>query len=99
LAFFEQEGAMAKKLWARAAMIGMLLGAFTLGYISGSATQQRADAQGLGGLLEQSGKAGGVLGAATQLGSSVVEMQGHVNGLQKNLDTLKQLQSALGGGK
>jgi hypothetical protein len=88
---------MAKKLLTRAAMIGMLLGAFTLGYVSGSATQQRADAQGLGGVLEQTGKAGGALGTASQLGSSVVEMQGHVNGLQKNLDTLRQLQSALGG--
>jgi hypothetical protein len=88
---------MAKKLSTRMVMIGVLLGAFTLGYVYGSVTQQRADAQGIGGLLEQSGKAGGTLGAASQLGSSVVEMQGHVNGLQKNLDTLKQLQSVLGG--
>ena len=88
---------MAKKLLTRAVTIGMLLGAFTLGYVYGSATQQRAHAQGLGGLLDQAGRAGGVLGTAAQLGSSVVEMQGHVNGLQKNLDTLKQLQSALGG--
>lgn len=86
---------MARKLLSRAVMIGMLLGAFTLGYIYGTTTQLRADAQGLGGLLE--GKAGGTLGAATQLGSSVLEMQGHVDGLQKNLNTLKQLQSVLGG--
>jgi hypothetical protein len=33
----------------------------------------------------------------TQLGSSIVEMQNHVNGLQKNLETLKTVQSALGG--
>lgn len=88
---------MARKLLTRAVMIGMLLGAFTLGYVSGSATQQRADAQGLGGILEQAGKAGGALGTAGQLGSSVVEMQGHVNGLQKSLDALRQLQSTLGG--
>lgn len=82
----------------RAAMIAMLRGAFTLGYVYGSATQQRADPQGLGGLLEQSGKTGGARwGPLPKLDSSVVEMQGHVNGLQKNLDTLKQLQSALGG--
>jgi hypothetical protein len=88
---------MANKLVRRAVTVGMLLGAFTLGYVYGSSAPHRADAQGLGGLLEQSGKAGGALGAATQLGSSIVEMQGHVSGLQKNLDTLKQLQSALGG--
>jgi hypothetical protein len=88
---------MAKKIITRAAMIGMLLGAFTLGYLSGSVSQQRADAQGLGGILEQAGKAGGPLGAASQLGSSIVEMQEHVSGLQKNIDTLKKVQSALTG--
>ena len=36
-------------------------------------------------------------GSVSQLGSSVVEMQEHVNGLQKNLDTLKKVQSALSG--
>ena len=33
-----------------------------------------------------------------ELGTSIVEMQEHVSGLQKNLDTLKKIQSALGGG-
>lgn len=75
----------------------MLLAAFTLGYVFGSVTQQRADAQGLGGLLEQAGKGGGPLAAAAQLGSSIVEMQDQVNGLQKNLDTLRKVQSALTG--
>jgi hypothetical protein len=60
-------------------------------------SQQRADAQGLGGILEQAGKAGGPVGAASQLGSSIVEMQEHVSGLQKNIDTLKKVQSALTG--
>jgi len=31
------------------------------------------------------------------LGTSIVEMQEHVNGLQKNLDTLRKLKGALGG--
>jgi hypothetical protein len=35
----------------------------------------------------------------TELGSSIVEMQQHVNGLQKNLDTLKKIQGVLGGGR
>jgi hypothetical protein len=88
---------MAKKVITRALMVGMVLGTFTLGYVCGSATQQQADAQGLGGVLGQAGQAGGVLGAAGQLGSSIVEMQDHVTGLQKNLETLKKVQSALGG--
>jgi hypothetical protein len=61
------------------------------------AVDSRGDAEGLGGILEQAGNTDGALGTASQLGSSVVEMDGHVNGLQKNLDTLRQLQSTLGG--
>jgi len=88
---------MAKKIISRAVMIGMLLGTFNLGYFYGSVSQQRADAQGMGGILEQAGKAGGPVGAASQLGSSLVEMQEHVSGLQKNIDTLKKVQSTLTG--
>jgi hypothetical protein len=88
---------MAKNIITRTVMTGMILGAFTLGYVCGSVNQPRADAQGLGGILEQAGKAGGPLGAVTQLGSSIVEMQDHVSGLQKNIDTLKKVQSSLTG--
>jgi hypothetical protein len=42
---------------------------------------------------------GGALGSAKELGSSIVEMQQHVDGLQKNLATLKKVEAALGGGK
>jgi hypothetical protein len=35
----------------------------------------------------------------TELGSSIGEIQQHVDGLQKNLTTLKKVQAALGGGK
>ncbi len=88
---------MTRRRTTAAVVVGMLLVAFTLGYVVGSATQQRADAQGLGGMLEQAGKGGGALGSITQLGSSIVEMQDHVTGLQTNLDTLRKVQSALGG--
>jgi hypothetical protein len=81
----------------RAVAAAMLLGAYALGYASGTVSQQRADAQGLGDLLQQAGKAGGPLAAAAELGSSIVEMQDHVTGLQKNLDTLRKIQSALTG--
>ena len=75
----------------------MTVAAFGFGYVAGTVTQRRADAQGLGGMLEQAGKLGGPAGAVAQLGSSIVEMQQQVSGLQKNLDTLKQVQSALTG--
>ena len=86
-----------KSLVSHAMLVGMCVGIFGLGYLCGSMSQHRADAQGLGGVLEQAGKMGGPVGAAGQLGTSIVEMQQHVTGLQKNIDTLKGVQSALMG--
>jgi hypothetical protein len=88
-----------KSVLARAALVAMSIAIFGLGYLCGTIQQQRAFAQstGIGGLLEQAGKAGGSLGTVGQLGTSIVEMQQHVSGLQKNLDTLKTIQSALTG--
>jgi hypothetical protein len=80
----------------RVFMVALMLGVFALGYFCGTVGQRQADAQ-LGGLLEQAGKAGGPMGSVAQLGSSIVEMQDHVTGLQKNIDSLKKIQSALGG--
>ena len=71
--------------------VSLLGGMFVLGYVSGSVRQRPAEAQ-LPGV-------GGTLGSVTELGSSIVEMQQHVDGLQKNLGTLKKVQSALGGSK
>jgi hypothetical protein len=88
---------MKKDAAARAFVICMILAAFTVGYFCGSVGQQRADAQSIGGFLEQAGKGGGPLATASQLGSAIVEMQDHVTGLQKNIDTLKKVQSTLTG--
>jgi hypothetical protein len=71
--------------------LSLLGGMFLLGFVSGSLSQRPAQAQ-----LPQ---LGGALGSAQELGSSIVEMQQHLDGLQKNLATLKKVQAALGGGK
>jgi hypothetical protein len=86
-----------RRIFARAALTAVILAAFSLGYVCGSVTQRRADAQGLGNIMEQAGKAGGSLGAVSELGSSIVEMDKHVSGLQKNLEVLRKVQSALTG--
>jgi hypothetical protein len=83
---------MANKMAARIAMIGVVFGTFTLGYVCGSVSTPRASAQ-----LQLPGGLSGTLGAASQLGSSITEIEQHVNGLQKNLDSLKKVQSALTG--
>ncbi len=88
---------MAHKQIARLAMAGVLVAVFTLGYVCGSVSLRPAGAQlpqlpgGIGG------QAGGTLAAVGQLGSSITDMEQHVDALQKNLDTLKKIQSALGG--
>jgi hypothetical protein len=75
----------------RGVFISLLGGVFLLGFVSGAVSQRPAQAQ--------VPKLGGALGSAQELGSSIVEMQQHVDGLQKNLATLKKVQAALGGGK
>jgi hypothetical protein len=87
---------MVKKAISRGLMTAIFAAVFGLGYFCGTVNQRQADAQ-IGGLLEKAGKGGGTLGSVTQLGSSIIEMQDHVNGLQKNLETLRKVQSALGG--
>jgi len=84
----------------RVARMALLATIFAVGFFCGSITQRRADAQieELGKeAIQKAGGSGGVLGSAVELGNAIVDMQQHVNGLQKNLDTLKKVKSSLGG--
>jgi hypothetical protein len=80
--------------------VGLVGTIFAVGFLCGSVSQHRADAQ-LGDLgkeaLEKAGGSGGMLGSAVKLGESIVEMQQHVDGLQKNIEVLKKVKSSLGG--
>jgi hypothetical protein len=87
---------MTKKKLSRGLMIAIMAGVFGLGYLCGSMTQRQAEAQ-IGGLMEKAGKAGGPVGSVANFGSSLVEMQDHITGLQKNLDTFKKVQASLTG--
>jgi len=91
---------MASRTIGRGLLAALLAGTFAAGFVCGTVTERRADAQIKelgGGLLKDAAGQGGVLGQAAQLGTSIVEMQDHVTGLQKNLDTLRKVQSALTG--
>ncbi len=84
----------------RSIQVGVLTAVFATGYLCGSTSQRTADAQvgDLGGAaMKQAGESGGALGSATKLGTAIVDMQDHVSALQKNIDTLKGIKSALGG--
>ena len=72
-------------------LVSLLGGMFLLGFVSGSVRPRSAQAQVPG--------MGGALGLVTEFGASIVEMQQHVDGRQKNLATLKKGQAALRGGK
>lgn len=74
---------------------GVLAGTFALGYLVGSVSTPPADA-GLGDMIKDAAKSG-KLGPVGDLGTSIVEMQEHVDGLQQNLETLRKVKSTLGG--
>ena len=77
---------MTKSKFSRGLMTAAIVGVFGLGYVCGSMTQQQANAQ-----------MGGPVGSVAQFGSSITEMQDHISGLQKNLDTFKKVQASLPG--
>jgi hypothetical protein len=91
---------MAASSIRRGVQVGLFAGLFAAGFLCGSVTQRRADAQ-LGELgkeaMEKAGQPGGALGSAVQLGTAIVEMQQHVDGLQKNIDVVKKVKASLGG--
>jgi hypothetical protein len=91
---------MLRRTTGHAVRVGVVGTIFAVGFLCGSVSQRRADAQ-LGDLgkqaMEKAGESGGALGSAVKLGEAIVEMQQHVDGLQKNIDVLKKVKSSLGG--
>ena len=88
-----------QKRSTRSLRVAMLIGIFGVGFLCGSLSQQKADAQlkELGEAAMKQAAGSGALGSVGEMGTSIMEMQEHVTGLQKNLDTFKKVQSALGG--
>lgn len=81
---------------------GVVIAIFSVGFFCGSLTQRNANAdwgQVGGALLDQAAGSGGVVGSVAQLGKAITDMEKHVSGLQQNIDSLKKVQTALGGGK
>ena len=91
---------MSHKLRGRVVRVGLIGTVFAAGFLCGSLSEHRADAQ-LGELgkaaMEKAGDTGGPLGSAMKLGEAIVDMQQNVDGLQKNIDVLKKVKSSLGG--
>jgi hypothetical protein len=91
---------MKKSTVGKAVRIGVVVAVFASGWFCGTLSQRNAEAQlsDLGkSVLDKAGEQGGALGAAAKLGTSISEIQTHLDGLQKNVDTLKSVKSMLGG--
>jgi len=91
---------MKRMVTTRTARIGGVVAIFAAGWLCGAVSQRPAEAQ-VGDLGQKAmglaGEQGGALGAAGKLGTSISDIQKHLDGLQKNVDSLKGIQSMLGG--
>ena len=91
---------MTRKPMIYSVRIGVITAIFAAGFLCGSMTQHNANAglEDLGGnLVNKAADSGGPLGTAAQLGTTITDMEKHINGLQKNLETIKKVKSMLGG--
>lgn len=91
---------MTRRTIGKATRMGGVIAIFAAGWLCGAVSQRNAEAQ-LGDLgkaaMEKAGDQGGALGAAAKLGTSIGDIQTHLDALQKNVETLKQVKSLLGG--
>ena len=89
---------MSTSFFRRAAQLGAFALVFGGGYVLGTLDAEPAEAQAreLGEDLMDKARGGG-LGTAAQLGTTINDMQTHVNALQKDLETLNKIKAMLGG--
>ena len=80
----------------RLAAVALTMTVFAAGYVCGTMGSSNAEAQ-MGQLGTQALQGAAGTGSIGQMGSTLVEMEQHVSGLQKNLDALKKVKAALGG--
>lgn len=76
---------------------GVTAAVFAAGFLCGSVAQQPAVA-GVGDAMKGAMEgAAGSANPAAKLGTSITDMQEHIDGLNKNMATLKEIQGMLGG--
>ena len=88
----------------RGMQVGAVLTVFGAGYLCGSVSERAAiaDMKDLGAAVgdaavKEATGTGGVAGQATKLGTTIDDMSTQVERLEKNLETLKGIKTALGG--
>jgi hypothetical protein len=72
---------------------------FAAGYLCGVILQPEPSQAQVGDLMKKASEmgAGGSLGAAAKLGTTITEMQKNVDGLNQNIEVLNEIKAALGG--
>lgn len=79
--------------------VGVITVVFAAGFLTGSTTQHSVNAGVTdmgGGLLKKAAESGGTLGTVSQLGTTITDMEKNISGLQKNLETIKNVKNMLG---
>lgn len=92
---------MTRKAIFNSVRVLIITGIFSAGFLCGSLTQHKADAQSqweeMGGeMLKKAGESDGTVGGIVQLGTTINDMEKNVGALQKNIDTLKKVKASLG---
>ena len=80
--------------------VAVVAGIFAAGFLCGSMTEHNANAQlgDVGGeLMQKAAGGGGLVGSAAQLGTTISDMQKHIDGLQTNIGVLKKVRTSLTG--
>ncbi len=78
----------------RASGIGAV---FAAGYLCGVISQPAPAEAQVGDLMKKASSAGGPLGSAAKLGTTITDMQKNVDGLNQNIKVLNEVKAALGG--
>lgn len=91
---------MKRTLLGKGIRIGAAVVLFGGGWFCGSLTQPTAEAQLddiKKSIMQKATDQGGAIGAAAKLGTTISDIQTHLDALQENVDTLKGVQSMIGG--
>jgi hypothetical protein len=91
---------MTRRIVGKGVRIGAVVAVFAFGWLCGAVNQPSAEAKldDIGkAVMEKASEQSGALGAVGKLGTSIGEIQTHLDALQKNVETLKSIKSLLGG--
>ncbi|VBB45576.1 conserved exported hypothetical protein [uncultured Desulfatiglans sp.] len=91
---------MKKTIVRKGVRIGAAVLLFAAGWFCGNVTQPNAEAQLddiKKSIMQKATDQGGTIGTAAKLGTTINDIQTHLDALQENVDTLNSIKSMIGG--